>query len=67
MSNPVSEMLQASAVLLLWPNLHDAFVILDISLYYKFGTKTLPITSNMQIAYVSAARRYHICSFISIT
>jgi hypothetical protein len=67
MRNPVSEMFQASADLLLWPNLHNAFVILDISLYYKFGTRTLPGTSNMQIAHVIVARRYDICSFVSIT
>lgn len=58
-------MFQASD-LLSWPNLHNALVILDISLYYRFGTRTLPITSNMQIAYVSAARQYDICSFVSI-
>jgi hypothetical protein len=49
---PVSEMFQASAGLLLRPDLHKAFDNLDISRYYKVGTRTLPMTYDTLIANV---------------
>jgi len=45
-------MFQASAGLLLRPDLHKAFDNLDISLYYKVGTSILPSPCNTLIANV---------------
>jgi hypothetical protein len=39
---PVSEMYQASAGMLLRPDLHKAFDNLDISFYHKVGQNILP-------------------------